>query len=228
MISLTFELSSARASLALMDGERKLGACGWPQANGPGRETFTQLSSLLEATRVEPAQIESFIIGRGPGTFSALRIAHSAARAFALPGAGTVYAVSSGAAIAFGLRESEGITGPIAVVGDARRNSVWIGCFEAGSEGTSNRDQWRVIQSSSFPGSVPDDTIFVSPQFGQLEYVLPRESFTTHTWHPHHCFPEAIHVARVSAERKSRGIPTEPLEPLYLHPPVSTTRPGKT
>ena len=226
MISLSLELSSDRASLALLEGDTTIGTCNWHQARVPGRRTFTELSSLLDRAGIEPSRIESFFIGRGPGTFSALRIANSAARAFALPGGGTVYSVSSGAAIAREARQTPGMEGPIAVVGDARRNSVWIGTFEEEDEITSNRNVWRVLPAESFPGAVPDGTTFVTPQWERLQSILPEDLFAAYRWKPSPCYPDAVYVARVAEQRIRRGLPSEPLEPLYLHPPVSTPPPG--
>lgn len=226
MISLSIELSSDWASLALTEESLILGSAVWSQTGFPGRRTFAELTSLFDRSGIQLAEVDTFIVGRGPGTYSALRIATATARSFALPGDATVYAVSSGSSIAREMRSSLKEARPVAVVGDARRGSIWIGSFDDERERVSDTNVWRVVSADSFPGSVPEDTLFVSPQWSRLQSILPPSAFTGHDWHSSPCFPDAAVLAQVAMEKMRGGVPSEPLVPLYLHPPVAPVRPG--
>ena len=94
-----------------------------------GQQTFPVLRELLQSTGVAAGRVELYAAGLGPGVFSGLRIALAAARAMALPGGTAVRGVSSGEALALEQFE-QGVRPPLAVVGDARRERLWLALFD--------------------------------------------------------------------------------------------------
>ena len=129
MIALALELSSRHGSVALLSGHEVLAEETWDEKDFRGQHVFRVLPGMLRNASVTLEAIDLFAVGRGPGSYSGMRVAITAAQSFALPGRKTVYTVSSGEALAQEIADRETVSS-IAIVGDARRGTVWFGLFE--------------------------------------------------------------------------------------------------
>jgi len=123
MITLGIELSSRQGSLALLKDGVLLAEKTWIGENVRHGVLFQTLETLLKETDISYSDISLYAVGRGPGSFSGMRMAFTVAQALALPDKTEVRAVSSGAALA--LAAARDGAKEIAVVGDARRGQVW-------------------------------------------------------------------------------------------------------
>jgi len=166
---------------------------------------FQTLENLIEEAHVSYSDISLYAVGRGPGSFSGMRMSFAIAQALALPTKTEVRAVSSGAALALatvrdGAKE-------IAVVGDARRGQVWIGFFQTLEKSDLKVSKpWKLTPYDEV--KVPEGTVVVSPEAERLTEIFP------HIGKPQ--FPHAKEVAELALMQAA----VEPLEPLYMHPPV--------
>jgi tRNA threonylcarbamoyl adenosine modification protein YeaZ len=95
----------------------------------------TLIRRVLDAARVEPADVSAVASGMGPGPFTGLRIGIAAARAFAVGRGLPVVPIVSHDAIAASLYDS-GRVGELVVATDARRREVawtrYLGRDDAG------------------------------------------------------------------------------------------------
>ncbi len=215
---LALELSSTRGSVALCDADRVLARQDWvdPQARHPVLQAALQ--RVLTESGHSWDDVAAFAAGRGPGAFSGVRVALNTAQMLALPSARPVFAASSGEALARGLAAS-GETRPIIVAGDARRGMVWFARFERAGSALLTARVWTLAPASTFGSLVPDDAVVASPDWVRLSAVCgPRNPRVR--WTEHDVFPDAAQVAALAQEQASGLRPIEPLEPLYMHPPV--------
>jgi tRNA threonylcarbamoyl adenosine modification protein YeaZ len=184
------------------------------------------LENLLSAAGISYKDISLYAVGRGPGSFSGMRMSFAIAQALALPNKTEVRAVSSGAALA--LAAARDGAKEICVAGDARRGQFWTGFFSA----TANEREWpRINQTEDWkliPYEeliVPEGTLLVSPEAERLaEFFAAPDGRCPATAGPlslrsgpdigNARFPLASDVARLARTQ------SEPLEPLYMHPPV--------
>ncbi|MCF7869618.1 MAG: tRNA (adenosine(37)-N6)-threonylcarbamoyltransferase complex dimerization subunit type 1 TsaB [Candidatus Omnitrophica bacterium] len=97
---------------------------------GKLEETFKKMSMQVE-------DLDLFIIGSGPGSFTGLRISFAAIKAFALAVNKPVFCQNSFFACAYPFRKKEK---KIVVIGDAKKNLVYAGFFIS--------DQKRLKQKS--------------------------------------------------------------------------------
>ncbi len=219
MITLGIECSSRQGSVALLNDGRLLAEKSWIAERVRHNTIFQTLETLIEEAGISYSDISLFAVGRGPGSFSGMRMSFAIAQALALPDKKEVRAVSSGAALALRVartllsaHDQDGQTGvsapqEIAVVGDARRGQVWIGvfqCLEAGGIQVS-RD-WKLLPYDEV--SVPEATVVVSPEAERLTNIFPTIGKPL--------FPHAAEVAELARLQTE----PEPLDPLYMHPPV--------
>jgi tRNA threonylcarbamoyladenosine biosynthesis protein TsaB len=220
MITLGIECSSRQGSLALLRDGEVIGEKSWIADRVRHNTIFQTLETLIEEVDISYSDISLFAVGRGPGSFSGMRMSFAVAQALALPSKAEVRAVSSGAALALAVAR-EGAK-QIAVVGDARRGQVWIGLFNVGqasslsiheeSRSTIDRleacptlvEDWRLVPYEEV--SVPEATVVISPEAERLTEIFPTIGNAR--------FPHAKEVAALAQ------LGSEELEPLYMHPPV--------
>ncbi len=184
---------------------------------------FQTLENLMAEVYMSYNDISLYAVGRGPGSFSGMRMSFAIAQALALPTKTEVRAVSSGAALALQVAQAgTPAVREIAVVGDARRGQVWMGLFhvDAASSPRSDTDRknavgtphlqcskdWKLIPYEEV--DVPDGTVVVSPEAERLTEIFPSIGNAR--------FPHAKEVAELALMQTT----PEPLEPLYMHPPV--------
>jgi len=205
MITLGIECSSRQGSVALLKDGELLAEKSWIAERVRHNTIFQTLEILMEEVELSYNDISLYAVGRGPGSFSGMRMSFAIAQALALPTKTDVRAVSSGAALALAVAR-EGAK-EIAVVGDARRGQVWIGLFQCleGNELNVSKD-WKLIPYEEV--DVPDGTVVVSPEAERLTEVFPTLGTPQ--------FPHAKEVAELALMPSE----SDPLEPLYMHPPV--------
>lgn len=203
MITLGIECSSRQGSVALLNDGELLAEKSWIAERVRHNTIFQTLENLTEEARISYNDISLYAVGRGPGSFSGMRMSFAIAQALALPSKAEVRAVSSGAALALAVAR-EGAK-EIAVVGDARRGQIWIGCFQCLEKNDLKVSKdWKLVPYEEV--SVPEGTVVVSPEAERLTEIFPTIGNAR--------FPHAKEVAELAQ------FGSEELEPLYMHPPV--------
>jgi tRNA threonylcarbamoyl adenosine modification protein YeaZ len=158
--------------------------------------------------RIEWPAVDVFAVGRGPGAFSGMRIAFSVANSLAAPAGKPVYALNSGAAVSARCKAER-----TAVVGDARRNQVWAGVFK----GAELEKEFKLMALEELQEFIPEGALVASPDHDRLEELLsPFKMPET----PGDVFPTAGVLGVLVHQRLVSGVASEPLQPLYMHPPV--------
>jgi tRNA threonylcarbamoyladenosine biosynthesis protein TsaB len=204
MITLGIECSSRQGSVALLKDGELLADKSWIADRVRHNIIFQTLEELVAEAGITYGEISLFAVGRGPGSFSGMRMSFAVAQALALPGKVEVRAVSSGAALA--LAVGRGGTESIAVVGDARRGQAWIGIFNCLNGGVQASKDWELVLYEEV--TVPEGTLVVSPEAERMDKIFPMIGEPQ--------FPHAKEVAELALMQSE----SEPLEPLYMHPPV--------
>ncbi len=215
MITLGIECSSRQGSVALLKDGKLLAEKSWIAERVRHNTIFQTLENLMDEVELSYNDISLYVVGRGPGSFSGMRMSFAIAQALALPAKTEVRAVSSGAALA--LATARDGAKEIAVVGDARRGQVWIGVFQSlektsekfptlGKIGLKVSNPWKLVPYEEV--DVPKGTVVVSPEAERLTEIFPSIGNAR--------FPHAKEVAELALMQSE----PEPLEPLYMHPPV--------
>ena len=219
MIELAVELSSVEGSIALLRDGKPADERSWLEKSARAQHIFHELPGLLAAGGVAAADLGGFLVGRGPGSYSGLRVAITAARSLALPGARPVYTVSSGEALALELAAERG-PGEIAILGDARRGTLWLGLFRAAGGGVTAVIPWTVVAAGELAAKLPANCLVASPDAARLAPVLSGlRGFDVIREDRH---PRARWVGELAVARRNAGVPSEPLVPIYVHPAVGS------
>ena len=187
---LALEFSTETASLALLDGGAVVAATAVDAGHRRSQGLFAAAEGLLRGAGWTFADVGAFAVGRGPGSYTGLRVSLTAARGWALPEHKPVWTVSSGAALAAEIFAEQPEIPRVAVAGDARRGTIWAGLFAraAGQVG-----DWKLLPSAArgqeWPGAL---------------------------WAEPALAPKAEWVGRLFFA----GGASEELQPIYLHPAV--------
>lgn len=217
---LALELSTRRGSIALLDGNTVRAERTWDDPAARHLALWSNFTQLLREHPVTWPKLDAVAVGRGPGSFSGLRAGIVAARMFAAPDAIPVLAISSGEALArawFTHHPSAGH--PLVIAGDARRGAIWMGAFERNGEDIRPSGDWRLLPIGAVNDGFPIDARVLTSDRTRLLAACPAlgEKLVEE---PPEAFPSAVFVGHAAANRLARRLPHEPIEPLYLHPPV--------
>jgi len=220
VILLAIELSTVQGSAAVVRDDRVIAEETWSEKTVRGQQLFRALPDLLKRASVTLEGIDVFVAGRGPGAYSGLRVAITAAQGLALPGGKPVFTVSSAEALALeAMSEADGA--PVAVIGDARREQLWFGLFEQRQEQMICRIPWTLLKPAELPAAVPKGCTLVSADSARLSPVLQSLDLHHARWVREDRFPKASLVAKLAVQKMRAGLPSEALSPIYMHPAVA-------
>jgi len=218
---LAIDLSAECGSLAIVESGVTLFEKEWPAEVVRRRPVFSDLNDLTAEVGVEFGRIDRFVVGVGPGSFSGLRMSVALICALALPDNRPVTAVSSARASAAAVFRATGADS-VAVLGDARRGDLWVGCFERADGRVERVGEWCVTRPEGLPEAAKrPGTVWISPDAGRLQAVLaaccpPGVSLIDEA-----PLSRAVMAARLAEELVERGVEGEPPVPIYVHPAVS-------
>jgi tRNA threonylcarbamoyl adenosine modification protein YeaZ len=166
-------------------------------------------------------QVDLFAAGRGPGRYSGMRAALTTMQVLALPGATPVRAVSSGRVLVQAAGAERPEQDRIMIVGDARRERVWLGLFERTAGDWTQTLDWRLATVREWAALSDDHVLCVSSEWSRLEPMLREKQAPARNWIERDIFPSAIDLARIAQKLEKINAPREEPLPIYLHPPVA-------
>ena len=222
MLLLAIEHSTARHSVALLDDERVLGTRGGDPRRREAGALYRDIRGLLDDAGTTPAAIALFAVGLGPGVYSNLRTSLATAHGLALPGGRPVRGASSAEALAL-RATADRDAARVAVVGDARRNRLWIAhiAVRGGGAHTTSGTPFTLTRPEELAAELHPDTTVVSPDWERLAGVFADLKTRNLTVVDEPMQPAAEEIGRLALAAERRGdVAAGPLTPYYVHPPV--------
>ena len=219
---LAIETATESCSVALLIGDRLI----FRSEFAPRRHAELLLpmcDEVLAEAGIRRRQLDAIAVGRGPGAFTGVRLAISAAQGIALALDVPVIPVSSLAALALDAPDNGS---PILALIDARMGEIYAGSFRRGSDGlVEATDAECVAAPEEF--SIPSDGPWNIVGSGWKTYHdvirarLSAEPITTNG----DCYPQAAAIARLAAPllHSSSAIAPELALPVYLRDKVALT-----
>ena len=223
---LLMDRSSREPGLLVWEGEKVLCRLLWTGLPMLAPAWMEEIRNALETASVTVESIDRFVCGLGPGSFSGIRACLSALNGMALPGAKPVLGIASAA----GMAASASQDGLVSVVGDARRNRLWIVTYRMdgnrvtladGSVPSQTADDFQLTEPERLSEAVPDHALVVSPDWERISACL-ESAFPPERLIRRPVLPDLDRLADVVRENLA-DCRMEPL-PIYLHPAVAVTR----
>jgi tRNA threonylcarbamoyl adenosine modification protein YeaZ len=138
-VLLAFDLSTPSGSVALGDGRGVIAQRALVTERRQAVELVPAIASLLEEADLTPQDLTGIVVGRGPGSFTGVRIAAATARGMATALEIPLWALSSLAAGAISCGDDSGVR-PRYILFDARGDRVYAACYRVTSTHTEGRD----------------------------------------------------------------------------------------
>lgn len=182
------------------------------------------VEAVLAEAGVSVRALDGLAFGRGPGSFTGIRIAASAIQGIAFAVDLPVVPVSTLAAIARGVMDDHGAT-RVAVALDARKSEIYWGCFEDdGAGGVWPLGEERVAAAAQVELPTAGDWAGAGSGWSAYADALSRLVLAQH-WPQ--AYPRAGEIAALSVplHRNGAGVVAEQALPVYLRNEV-VVRPG--
>jgi tRNA threonylcarbamoyladenosine biosynthesis protein TsaB len=227
---LALDTATENCSAALLiDGqlttrERLLG-------RGHSEHILPMIEELLVAAGVELASLTAIAFGRGPGSFTGVRLAASVTQGLAFAAGLGVVPVSDLRAVAQRLLAGDAAARRVLVCSDARMREVYWGCFERGADGLAipQGDEQvgapaRVALPAAWTMSPGNEGLRGAgvgfAAYPQLRGIVPGQRVTDDLG------PRAGEVAQLAAADVAAGRLLSPAEalPVYLRDEVAQPR----
>ena len=203
-----------------MDGQC-VATRNWEEPRSGGQRLFGHIQEMMEEAHCSLAELDAWVTGRGPGNYSGLRTALIVAQTMALPDKTPVYTISSGEILAAQMAREHPDVPHIAVVGDARRKLLWYGLFHHQQDDLALDGEWTLKPADELMKSWPEGTLAVSSDWSRIVEVIQPIRRDDIQWITKDCYPSARILAERVEEKLKTQTPTEPLSPIYIHPPVA-------
>lgn len=157
MTVLAIDTSAEQGSLALLTSDGRLTEAVLHAPDGHSSRLFVEIQSLLQRAGMTLVEVDCFAAAAGPGSFTGVRVALSAAKGFALALGKPMAAVSNLQALAwFG-------SGPHrAVAMDARRGDFFTATYD---------DALETVEAETLVSALAPGVAYLTPQ---PEHVLAR------------------------------------------------------
>ena len=209
---LAIDTSTERATVALAIGDNIYSneQCSLRQH---AQLLLPMVEGLLVKASVQLNQLDGIVFGRGPGSFTGLRVACSIAKALAYAHDLPVFPVSSLAAIADEVYHTESNLAPetqVLAMLDARMQQVYWGCFAL--------DNFSPVEqvSSAEDVAAPDTTLIVAGV--GLDTYAPQFSMSLQTQiiKQRVIYPEARAMIRLVRRGQIKAVSAADALPVYI------------
>jgi len=217
---LAIETATESCSVALLAGERL-----YSRSELAPRRHAELLLPMCDEVLAEAGRsrhgLDAIAVGRGPGAFTGVRLAISAAQGIALALGIPVVPVSSLAALALQAPENDA---PILAVIDARMGEVYAGWFRRTPDGLIEPIAGEsVCAAAELPLASRDACNVVGSGWSTYADVLRARLGAEPAWAEGDHYPQAVDVARLALPRVDEGIAPELALPVYLRDKVALT-----
>ena len=221
MYILSIEQSTPVCSIALMQDYRIVAGKEWEDTRMRNQHFFTLLPELLQKASITPADIDILALGLGPGSFSGVRCALSALNGLALPDKKRVFGVESSEALAWQIMQERSCNS-VMVLGDARRGHIWHVCYDR-TENNIPRKRYDIslVMANQLSSILQTNTTIATSDWDRIGSLIKQSLIQGINIIEERRTPKAQTVGELAFRKISSNLPSEPLLPIYLHPPVA-------
>lgn len=209
---LSIDTSTEKASVALaLNGEIRCEEQAVQRQHA--QMLLPMIDRLLADSELCLSQLDAIVYGRGPGSFTGLRIACSVAKGLAYSHDLPLLPVSSLAAIANEVRVQNRLAKDAAILAvlDARMNQLYWGCFA----GDANESEEQVCDAADI--HVPGEKKFVLAGVG-FDAYLRQLPVSLHTRLVNHftIYPHAQAMIRLALSGEVKAVSAAEALPVYV------------
>lgn len=216
MLILAVDTSTEVCTVGLAEDQRLLGEITLGHGQTHARFLMQAIDQVFALTGTALNEVQAFVAGRGPGSFTGLRIGISTVKGLAMAGAKPLVGVSSLAVLA---HQAAGDSDLVCPMLDARRKEVYWSIYRYKEGQLVPRSPERVGDALSVLGDLDRPCTFIGS--GALLYRKKLEQAGRRDDHwppPESHIVRAAVLARLGWQRLQRGEsdPVQSFSPVYL------------
>lgn len=190
---------------------------------GHARLLLPMLEDLLAEAGLKPAQLDAIAFGRGPGSFTGVRIATSVVQGIAFAADLPVLPISTLATLARDGLQRSAASQVFAAI-DARMGEIYCASFRRDAQGEPELiGEEQVIPASAVSVPAGGDWFGVGTGWGVYEAELRSSFATALSGFDASALPRAAHIAQLAAIdfKAGRSVTAEQAMPVYLRNQVA-------
>lgn len=211
---LIVETSSRIGHVALALGDSLRGVRPLDEARRQARDLAPAMAALLAEQGRRPRDVQAVIVGRGPGSYTGLRVGIMSAKTFAYAAGCAVIAVDTFAAVA--LQAPVSAT-RLDVLADAQQDKVYVQSFLRTPTEWQSSSTLAIRSVADWLATRQEDAWATGPGLHKWAGRLPAEvlQLEASLWEP-----RPASLLQIGLRRYLAGQRDDPwlLEPLYLRP----------
>jgi tRNA threonylcarbamoyladenosine biosynthesis protein TsaB len=220
---LAVDTSTRHLSVAITDGDRAIASRNVRPRKDMSLTITFEIERTLQKANARLTDLEGFVIGLGPGSFTGLRVGLSMLKAFVMVTSKPVVGVSSLDAIAMNVRLTR-LRSPlqVCVINDARRNMVYSSLYDKKPDGLVRRRPYQLEPMDKVLEGLEGEVVFVGDAIPTYRdaIMLKAGAFKPVFETERHWLPKAQELAKIGYQRLLKGETDkiDDLAPLYLYP----------
>lgn len=213
MKTLAFDTSTKFLSIACLEGRDVKASFHKDVGIWHSELLFPEIGKLIRKLKWEIAEIDLVCAGLGPGSFTGIRIASSAAKGLAIASGCKITGVPTMDAIAENAPQNSGLIAPFI---DARKGKVYTCLYKNLNGRTQKLTDYLLVKADEFLGTLKEEVLFFGDGLDKYRDELDSCGLARYNkkidW-----YPKAMDIGRIGIEMK-KFTDAEDVEPLYLHP----------
>jgi len=223
---LNIETSTRAFGLAVSDGVKVIKSRKVIIKKVLSSSIIPSIDKILKESKLKLKDIDVFVIGLGPGSFTSLRVGLSTVKGLAFALEKPIIGIPSMDVIARGLLKNIEPGTQICVVSDAKRNLVYGAIYENAGGELKRKSEYLLTPLEDLLGRIDGDTVFTGDAISLYQKKITdffktgkkdiKVSFAAEKF----WYPQAKYLA-VLAEgplRRKRFNDLDKIVPLYLYP----------
>lgn len=214
---LVIDTSTAEMSIALMEGNTLLAERNETVDRNHSNKLIPAIHELISSQGISMKDIEGIAVGRGPGSYTGVRIGVTAAKTFAWSLRIPLIGVSSLEALAYGAADRKSDKHWIIPMMDARRSQVYTGLYETADSDWSCQikdrirlaedwvDQLIVHDEALDRGERPQRITFVGETSGVSDQLQKLSDLWPEKVDVREAQMRAFHLGQLALQRWMKG-----------------------
>lgn len=221
---LAVDTSTRHLSIAITEGDKILASRNVRPKKDLSLTITFDIERALQKANVRLHDLDAFVVGLGPGSFTGLRVGFSMMKAFIMVTEKPVVGIPSLDVVAMNVKAVK--SSRICVVNDARRGLVYSALYEKRDGGLVRYSEYFLKPVEDILPLIQGDVLFIGDAVAMVKekvavYAAEKKIiFTPRFASLRVSLPHASELARLGYQRLLRGEADkiETLVPLYLYP----------
>lgn len=220
---LAVDTSTKHVSLAVSEGDTMMAARNVAPRKDFSMSITFDIERVLAKANVRLGELDAFVVGLGPGSFTSLRVGLSMVKAFVMVTGKPVVGIASLDAVAMNVRQPR-ISSPVqvCVINDARRGMVYSSLYDRKGDALIRHRGYQLEVIDTVLKGLQGPVIFSGDAIPLCRDRIMAASGAFHPVFepPARWLPRAQDLARLGYQRFLKGEMDcmEALVPLYLYP----------